>query len=224
MTSAEIKNIIAKHNRYSSDAMRTAYDSGMAALIRYKTYIDEDALISLILEQTRIDAKEAPDMFSRVNGGFNLTYEVEEDKNLPILYKHLTYMVENVKDIRGYALQFYGYKHKKYNDMIYDLLKTSLLPLIQYIQSELNDRLTLQEEQEKRESDVKVVNNYGGDHYQDSVVQKDNQQASMNNVGNDNSKKTFHFQKESFFLGIVASVISGLIVWGITALIQYLVG
>lgn len=224
MTSAEIKNIIDKHNRYSSDAMRTTYDSGMAALIRYKKHIDEEPLISQIMEKTRLEATDAPDMLLSLNGGYSISYEVDEEKNLPILYKHLTYMVENLNDLRGYASKYFGFKHKTLNESIYELLHRSLYPIIQYIQSELNARLTLQEEQEKRESDAKVVNNYGGDHYQDSVVQKNNQQASMNNVGNDNSKKTFHFQKESFFLGIVASVISGLIVWGITALIQYLIG
>lgn len=227
MTSAELKNIIAKHNRYASDVMNIKYDSGNAALVRYKHFIDEDAVISEIMKNAREKSAEAPDMFTSNGVGYTYTYEIDEAENLPILYKHLSYMVDNATDLKLYAFKFYATKYKKFNDMIRELLKTAVFPIIQYIQAELNALCTTQEDNERRESGVKPVvqgNYYEGDHYQDSVVQKNNHKATMTDVKNDKSKKIFQFQKESFFLGIVASVVSGLIVWGITALIQHFIG
>ena len=91
-----------------------------------------------------------------------------------------------------------------------------------YIRLKLEELYLDIEEQEKS----KITSTYiEGDVYNNSTVQKEiGGNATMRDVGNDKSSKHFNFQKESFFLGVVSSVVSALIVWGVTELIKYLIG
>ena len=219
MNSAEIKKTIQEHNSYASKVMNTDHQTRENTLLLYKNFIDTDPIIKDIIKDIIILSKDAPDLF--IKSEYNILVskdDSDEKKDMAILYKHLNYMVEMDAELRVYAFSIYYYE-KKYDSAISKLLTTSVKPLIGYIQQKLNELLIDAEEDEKKEQRSSIHN---GDNYFGPTQKVGNGNASMENMGNDNSKKKFIFQKESFFLGILSSVIAGLIIFGIEELIRFL--
>lgn len=211
---ADIKNLIEKHNRLTSEFMAIKYDSTNVALIRYKKFIDSEETIQSILSNIVMKAKDAPDLFATTENQFGFHYETDEIDNLAILYKHLSFLVDNNVDLPSYSLKNNCRKYKKINEMIFNLLKDYVLPISAYISEQLKQMFNKLDMQEKNIYNGDVV--YG-------IQQKDNDKAVAKNVGNNKFKTTFNFNTGSFLLGILSAVTSGLIVWGITELIMFLI-
>lgn len=218
MKTTEIKKVIMKHTDLASAVMNTKYDTRENTLLAYKTFIDTNALVNSIISPIKQAALEAPDLYEGNYRG-PINSDADEIKDKAILYKHLAFMVESNKELGTYAYSIY-WVEKNFNASIQKLLRTSVLPLINYIRLKLEELYTEAEEQEKKNVPSTIHN---GDNIFGGNVQKvENGEASMSNVGNDNSTKTFNFQKESFFLGILSAIVSGLIIFGIEELIKYL--
>ena len=96
--------------------------------------------------------------------------------------------------------------------MIQALLNFSVLPIIQFIEKNLSILYIEQEEREKQKQP------FIGHQYN---IQQNGNKNTIKDSQNDNSVHKFEFNKGSFFLGVLASIISGLVVWGITELIMY---
>lgn len=220
MKSVDIKKVILQHNNFASAVMNTNYQTREDTISAYKNFIDSNELVASIIAPIKAASLDAPDLFKKNYNGVSVYSDPDIIKDKAILYKHLTYMTENTMKLKFYAHSIF-FTSKKYNDAIRRLLETSVLPIINYIQLKLSELLTEAEDEEKRVQSTPIHN---GDIFYGNNNQKvENGSASMKNVGNDNSKKTFTFQKESFFLGFVSAVISGLVVFGLEELIRYLI-
>ncbi len=223
MTSVEIKKVINEHRTRSSDVMNLKYDSPNAPLIRYKDYINNNETIKTILSDIIEKAKNAEEMFVICSyGNHTLHYEVDEIENLAIMYKHLNKIAVDNFNLCHYASQLFAMKYKKYNDMINELLKTSVLPIMQFIQRELEnlyDEVKSKEGQGMGVSQVQVH----GDYYSGNEVVQVGNNNKMKDIKNDKSVKKFNFNKESFFIGLASAVVTELIVWGIVELIKFLI-
>ena len=214
MTIADIKKIISNHNRYASNLMNTTHLTSTNTALTYKKFIDETPVISVFLKDIIEASVTAKELFNNDEWSTTITVSDNEEEMMSMYYKHLSYMATEVKDLSTYAFSKF-FHEKKFDNAIKKLLSVAVAPLIQYIRLDI-------EEQEKS----KITSTYiEGDVYNNSTVQKEiGGNATMRDVGNDKSSKHFNFQKESFFLGVVSSVVSALIVWGVTELIKYLIG
>ena len=221
MKKVEIKKIIMQHNSVASAVMNTKYDTRENTVLSYKNFIDSNCVIAEILSPIRQASVNAPDLFQNENHGISIHSDSDEIKDKAILYKHLTFMVENDKDLKYYAHSIY-WTERKFDVAIQKLLQASVRPLIEYIRLKLEEMYAEAEDQEKIEQTTSIHN--GDNIYGGNIQKVGNGKASINNVGNDNSKKKFIFQKESFFLGVLSAVVSGLIVFGIEELIRYIIG
>ena len=220
MKKVDIKKIIMQHNRVASAVMNTKYDTRENTLATYKNFIDSNETIAEILSPVKIASVDAPDLFKNEKGGISIYSDSDEIKDKAILYKHLTFMVENDKELKYYAHSIY-WTERKFDVAIQKLLQASVRPLIEYVTLKLEEMYVDAEDQENTEKKISI---HTGDNIYGNNVQKvEKGQASMKNVGNDNSKKKFNFQKESFFLGVLSAVVSGLIVFGLEELIRYLI-
>ena len=220
MKKVDIKKIIMQHNTVASDVMNTKYDTRGNTIATYKNFIDGNDTIAEILAPIRIASIDAPDLFKNERDGISVYSDADEIKDKAILYKHLTFMAESDKELKYYARSIY-WAESKFDIAIQKLLQTSVRPLIEYIRLKLEEMYAEAEDQEKIERATSIHN--GDNIYGGNVQKVKNGQASMKNVGNDNSKKKFNFQKESFFLGVLSAVVSGLIVFGLEELIRYLI-
>ena len=99
-----------------------------------------------------------------------------------------------------------------------------VVPFVDYVKAKLEEiYLDLTDLENKERSSPQI--SAGGDVIVGSTVQKQiSGDATIKDVGNDKSKKKFEFQKESFGLGFLSAVLSGVLVWVITEIIQKLVG
>ncbi len=221
MTIADIKKIISNHNRYASNLMNTTHLTSTNTALTYKKFIDETPVISVFLKDIIEASVTAKELFNNDEWSTTITVSDNEEEMMSMYYKHLSYMATEVKDLSTYAFSKF-FHEKKFDNAIKKLLSVAVAPLIQYIRLKLEELYLDIEEQEKS----KITSTYiEGDVYNNSTVQKEiGGNATMRDVGNDKSSKHFNFQKESFFLGVVSSVVSALIVWGVTELIKYLIG
>ena len=221
MNIADIKKIIANHNRYASNLMNTNNSTATNTALAYKSFIDSTPLISEFLTEIVEKSKTARNLFGKNNfGNTTITTSDDEQEMMAIYYKHLDVLVSHGNDLSNYA--FWMFRAKKFDESIRKLLEVSVAPFIQYVQAKLEEIYLDIQEQDKRDN---VPNYVAGDIITNSTVQKDFVgNATMRDVNNDKSTKHFNFQKESFFLGVFSAVISGLLVWGITELIKYIIG
>ena len=220
MRSVEIKKVIMQHTNYASAVMNTNYETRENTIASYKNFIDTNSIISSIISPIKEAAADAPDLFNKNGYDISVCSDTDDIKDKAILYKHLSFMAESNKNLAHYAISIY-WRERKFNSAIQKLLQASVLPLINYIRLKLEELYAESEDQEKQEQSTSIHN---GDNIYGCNFQKvENGQAAMNNVGNDNSKKNFTFQKESFFLGVLSAIISGLILFGIEELIKYLI-
>lgn len=219
MKKVEIKKIIMQHNSVASAVMNTKYDTRENTILSYKNFIDSNYVIAEILSPIKQASVNAPDLFQNENHGISIHSDSDEIKDKAILYKHLTFMVENDKELKYYAHSIY-WMERKFDVAIQKLLQDSVRPLIEYIRLKLEEMYAEAEDQERIEQTTSIHN--GDNIYGGNVQKVGNGKASMSNVGNDNSKKKFIFQKESFFIGILSAVVSGLIIFGIEELIRYI--
>lgn len=213
MTAVEIKAIIKLHLDYGSEAMNIKYNSGNTHLKRYKRLIDENPIIKEIVSPIKEQSYNSISLFEENDGDLTVHDAINEIEDLAIKYKELTYLVDNDVDLTSYAIKLFLYKisSRKYVDYINELFRACLLPLYLYIKRKLEEKLYECQEQEKEPN---VVH---GD-YVKGIMQKDNNKAVVKNV--DKSKHKFEFNKSSFFLGIVGTVVAELIVWCLLELIQ----
>lgn len=218
MNCAEIKATMQEHSNYASAVMNLRYDSIPAPIIRYKTFVESNDLIKEIMAPIIEKSKSAVDLYT--NGRIN--YEVDEIENLAILYKHLVFMSQDGFNLCQHATQVYAFKYRKFDDMINELMKVSFFPITQYIKRKLNEEYLFREEKERNQSQPSIQ--VGGDYISGNGIVQKGSENTVKNAQNNKSVQKFEFHKGSFFLGILASVISGLIVWGITELIKYIIG
>lgn len=210
MTCVEIKKTMKEHSDYASAVMNLRYDSITTPIFRYKSFIENNDIVKEIMSTIIEKSKTAADLF--VHNG--ISYEKDEIDNLAILYKHLVFMSQEDFDLRNYAITHYAIQCKKIDDAIQKLLKFAVLPIIQYIDRRLSNLYAECEEKEKQNQP------YIGNQYN---IQQNGKNNTVKDSQNDKSVHKFEFHKESFFLGVLASVVSGLVVWGITELIKYLI-
>lgn len=210
MKSSELKGIIERHNRLASDAMNIKYDTGNIPLKRYKNLIDSDKVIKDILSDIVIASMTAPELFAYGDHGLYTNESENEIEDLAIKYKEITTLVNDDINLRDYAFKYFFLKHKKYNDMINELLCICLMPLIKHIQEALNKKLYELEDNERTQMIVQgdIVN---------GVLQKNNKKAV------NKQKVKFEFNKENFFLGIISAVVVEIVAWGIIELIKCLI-
>ena len=222
MTVAEIRKIISNHNYYASNLMNTTTSTPTNTALAYKRYIDEAPVISEILKEIVVRSQTAEELFvvNKSVMSFSMRYSNDEIEMMAMYYKHLGEMSEENFDLQNHA--YWTFRRKSFNDSIRELLNQTVYPVIQYIDMKLKEVYTDIEEQERAKMQPNI---HIGDNITESVVQKDNEGKSViKNSGNDKHNKHFNFQKESFFLGILSAVVSGLVVWGITELIKYIIG
>lgn len=210
MNCVEIKKTMKDHSDYASAVMNLRYDSITTPIIRYKNFIDNNEIVNNIMKPIRDKAVTAADLYLQSG----VSYEVDEIDNLAILYKHLCFMAQENFNLLNHAVDHYALKCKSFNDMIHKLLKFSVLPLIQYIERQLSNIYVECEDKEKQ-SQSYIENQYN--------IQQNGDNGTIKDVQNNKSVSKFEFNKDSFLLGILASVASGLIVWGITELIMFLI-
>ena len=100
------------------------------------------------------------------------------------------------------------------------MFEVVVVPFIDYVKAKLEEiYLDLTDLENKERSSPQI--SAGGDVIVGSTVQKQiSGDATIKDVGNDNSKKKFEVHKESFGLGFLSAVLSGVVVWGITELIK----
>lgn len=220
MRSVEIKKVIMQHTNHASAVMNTNYETRENTIVSYKNFIDNNPIISSIISLIKEAAANAPDLFDKNGYDISVCSDSDEIKDKAILYKHLSFMAESDKNLGDYALSIY-WRERKVNTAIQKLLQSSVLPLINYIRLKLEELYAEAEDREKQEQATAIHN--GDNIYGGNIQKVENGQASMKNVGNDNSKKKFHFQKESFFLGVLSAVVSGLIIFGLEELIRYII-
>ena len=218
MNCAEIKTTMKEHSDYASAVMNLRHDSILSPIIRYKTFVESNELVKEIMAPIIEKSKTAVDLYT--NDGIN--YEVDEIENLAILYKHLVYMSQDGFNLRQHAAQCYVIKYRNFNDMINELMKVSFFPIVQYINRKLNEMYLLCEEKERNQNQPSIQ--VGGDYISGNGIVQKGRNNKVKDTQNNKSVQKFEFHKGSFFLGIVASVISGLIVWGITELIKHIIG
>ena len=220
MTIAEIGKIITNHNYYASSLMNTDYSTPTNTAYAYKKYIDGTPVIADILKDVVETSKTAEELFIRNSFSVEMRTSTDEIEMMAMYYKHLGEISVDGFDLANHA--FWIYRRKSYNEDIRKLLESVVYPLIQYIDIKWKEIYIDIQEQEKASVQPQI---HIGDTITDSVVQKDIEGKSViKSSGNDKHNKHFNFQKESFFLGILSAVVSGLIVWGITELIIYFIG
>lgn len=219
MKSTEIKKIIMQHNQYASEVMNTNYNTRENTLLNYKNYIESNPIISELISKIINESSNAPDLFIQTENALNVSRDSDKIKDMAILYKHLCFMINDKRELYIYAHSIY-WRMNKYNDAIRELLKISMKPLIEYIQLRLEE-LLLEAEAEEKQITASVHN---GDVIMGGNVQKvEHGNANMKDVGNDKSRKKFYIQKESFWLGVLSAIISGLVVYGVEELIRHLI-
>ncbi len=221
MTVAEIKKIIMKHNHYASELLNTNHTTATNTPYTYKKYIDETPMISEILNEVIELSKTAEDLFTGDQfGHISIRSSNDELEMMAMYYKHLDVLAMKGDDFSHYA--FWIVRKKHFDDCISQLLELSAKPLINFINNKLQEIKVDAEEEERR---IATIPSYvGGDVITNSTVQKDiGGNAAMRDINSNKSEKHFHFQKESFFLGMVSAVVSGLLVWGIEELIKFLI-
>lgn len=209
MTCAEIKKTMKEHGDYASAVMNLRADSITTPIVRYKNFINSNEIVKSIMGEIIEKSVTSPDLFLRDG----TSYEVDEIDNLAIFYKHLCYISQEDFNLLSHAVSHYALKYKNFNDMIQALLNFSVLPIIQFIEKNLSLLYIEQEEREKQKQP------FIGHQYN---IQQNGNKNTIKDSQNDNSVHKFEFNKGSFFLGVLASIISGLAVWGITELIMYL--
>lgn len=220
MKAVEIRKIIMQHNSFASAVMNTKYDTRENTIFSYKKFIDSNETISEIILPIKQASIEAPDLFEKGGHVISINSDSNEIKDKAILYKHLSFMAESDKNLGSYAHSIY-WTERKFDGAIQKLLQTAVLPLINFIRLKLEEKYAEAEDREKRQQ-VPFIHN-GDNIYGKNVQKAENGNAVMTNVGNDSSNNKFVFQKESFFLGILSAVISGVIVFGIEELIRYII-
>lgn len=219
MKSVELKKTIMQHNNLASAVMNTKHDTRENTLFAYKNFIDSNEIVSQILLPIKTASIDAQDLFEKNGNDIEMNRDSNEIRDKAILYKHLTFMVESDKLLYVYAHSIF-WTEKTFNACIQRLMDTSVRPIIDYVRLKLEEMFVEAEHEEKMATASSIHN---GDNFYGVNVQKvEHGQASMNNVGNDIASKKFVIQKESFWLGVLSAVLSGLIIWGIEELICYL--
>lgn len=221
MTVAEIKKIIMKHNHYASELLNTNHTTATNTAYAYKKYIDETPLIVEILNKVIELSKTVDDLFVEDEfGSISVHSSNEELEMMAMYYRHLDVLVTKGDNLSNYA--FWIVRKKHFDDCISQLLELSVKPLINFINNKLQEIKMDAEEEERRTTAMPSY--VGGDVITNSTVQKDiGGNAVMRDINSNKSEKHFHFQKESFFLGVVSAVVSGLLIWGIEELIKFLI-
>lgn len=220
MTVIEIKKIIASHNRYASNVLNTNYNTATNTVLDYKRFIEGQKDNFPFLAEIIDLSKTADDMFATEKWQHTTISTPDDEKErMPVYYKQIVHIAENVKDLGSYAYSIFFYE-SKFNNAIKRLFEVVVVSFIDYVKAKLEEiYLDLTDLENKERSSPQI--SAGGDVIVGSTVQKQiSGDATIKDVGNDNSKKKFEVHKESFGLGFLSAVLSGVVVWGITELIK----
>lgn len=206
--STEVKKILKNFNNIANDVMNIKYDTGKAPLITLKNFINTNEQVREIFKDVLKNYENAEDFFTFGQYFVEVVENVDEIEFLKSSYKLLCEDCDDETRLQYKAHTVYR-TTKSFNDAINQYLKTAYFPLIRFIQTKLEELILEFEDEEKvamSENNKIVVKQEGGKGNKVKISKSQNKET------------TFVFQKESFWLGVLGAIISGLIVWGITEL------
>lgn len=157
--------------------------------------------------------ESAEDFFTFGQNSIEIVEKIDEIEFLKSSYKLLCEDCVDKTELRNKAIKIY-WTTRNFNDAINKYLKTAYFPLIRFIQTKLEELILEFEDEEKITM------------YENNKIEIKQEGGKGNKVKiskSQNKETNFVFQKESFWLGVLGAVISGLVVWGITELIKIIV-
>lgn len=188
--------------------MNIKYDTGKAPLIALKNFINTNEQVRKIFKDTLNNYENAEDFFTFGQNTIEVIENIDEIEFLKSSYKLLCEDCDDKTELQYKAHRVY-WATSKFNDAINKYLKTAYFPLIRYIQTKL-EKLILEYEDEEK-SKFAEINKI--------EIKQEGGKGNKVKIGKSQNKETnFVFQKESFWLGVLGTIISGLVVCGITEL------
>lgn len=206
--STEVKKILKSFNNIASDVMNIKYDTGKAPLITLKNFINTNEQVKEIFKDILKNYENAEDFFTFGQNTIEVFENVDEIEFLKSSYKLLCEDCDDKTELRYKAHRVY-WTTRNFNDAINKYLKTAYFPLIRFIQTKLEELILEFEDEEKfamSENNKIEIKQEGGKGNKVKISKSQNKETN------------FIFQKESFWLGVLGAIISGLVVWGITEL------
>lgn len=138
-----LKKIITDFQRYSTNLMNTNYEECDANFRRFKKYIDENELISnIIQEKIKLSSIDYKECFLIQNSSWGEEFSVPNDESdhIKAIYDYMD-MIEK-SDIAFFNIAgLYSCQSNKFVDIIHNFNTKVILPLIDYVNIELSKKL-----------------------------------------------------------------------------------
>lgn len=208
----ELKTTERDLRQLVNDVYQTTYNCGNVYIQRLSDFFKENIHISKLL-----DGYTAVEDISEfyINLGASKSFDIPKDKVLHIsLILGMIDKLYQQNDLMSFFVLYKG--HKKYNDSIQDGLRDLLNPLYIFLSTRLREQI------EEIENTAKKLPSIGGDYVAGNKNQADIIAMDKSKVAK--KMNVAFYKKEGFVGGVIAGIISGLAVWGITELIKFLIG
>lgn len=138
-----LKKVITDFQRYSNNLMNTNYEECNANFKRFKKYIDENEIISnIIQEKVKLSSIDYKEYFLIPSSGFGEKFSIPNDENdhLKAIYDYMD-MIEKTNFSLANIANLYICKSNQLIDIIHNFNEKIILPLIDYINIELSKKL-----------------------------------------------------------------------------------
>lgn len=159
----EYRRVSQAFRRVASNMLTTKYDENNIQLIRFRKFIQENEIISKIVEEkiknVNYDYKEN---FIVEDGGWKtISIPIDEGEHIKAMYDYLIDITNKEEDIRARAYNFY-HSNSKWNDIIRDYLNKVFKPLVDFIIDSLSMEM-MGMEKVKQETHIhqNINKNYG---------------------------------------------------------------
>lgn len=163
MDIVEYRKTSLTFRRIASNMLNSTYDERNLQLIRFRKFIQENKIISAIIEEKINDAKVQENFISAEDDGYWYTVNIpiDESEHIKSIYYYLIDITKEEKDLTGIAGRFY-HNSKKFNDVIRSYLERVFKPLVDFIVDSLSMEMMIMEP-EKNETHIhqSIKNNYG---------------------------------------------------------------
>lgn len=157
----EYKKTSTDFLRIASNMLNSSYDEGNLHLIRLKMYIEENPIITSIINE-KIEGVEYEKRLIAEDEGWwqNLNIPIREEEHIKAIYDYLIEITREPLDLRGIARRFHC-SSNQWNDVIRNYLNKVFKPLINFIIDELRKRGIAMEKEANKGVNISIGTNYG---------------------------------------------------------------